>query len=103
MDNITLPGILQKGITLVDFWAPWCMPCRTQIPILHELENELRNESFNVVKVNIEEDMDTATQLSIRAIPALFLYKDGKIVERFSGVQPKAQLLNSIKSHLETQ
>jgi len=93
-------GILQKGVTLVDFWAPWCGPCKVQIPILHDIETELRNEPFNVIKVNVDEDREAAMQHGIRAVPTLVIYKDGVAVDRYHGLQQKDLLLTSIKQHL---
>lgn len=95
-----MDGILQKGVTLVDFWATWCAPCKMQIPILHELETELRNEKFNVIKVNVDDDMETAALYSIRAIPTLVIFKDGEAVIRLNGIQSKATLLSIIKPYL---
>ncbi len=69
---------------LVDFWAPWCVPCRRMAPLLEQfaLENA---ETVKVVKVNTDENMNLATGYRIDAIPTLILFKDGQVVERFVG------------------
>lgn len=76
---------------LVDFWAPWCMPCRMLAPTIDELAAEYTGKA-KVVKVNTDENQDLAAQYGIRGIPTLILFKDGKPVERVVGVQSKPAL-----------
>lgn len=82
---------------LVDFWAPWCGPCRQLTPIIEELAEE--NTGAKVGKVNVDEAQDIAMQYGIANIPTLLLFKDGEIVERVMGVQPKAKLQELIDNH----
>lgn len=75
---------------LLDFWAAWCGPCRMIAPVLDELAEE--NPDVKVVKINVDEEPELANQFQVMSIPALFVWKDGKIVAQSLGVKPKAQL-----------
>ena len=80
-----------KGVTLVDFWAPWCGPCRMIAPILDELAGELK-EKARIVKINVDENPLVAGQIGVMSIPTLLLFKDGKKVDQKIGGQAKPQL-----------
>lgn len=79
---------LQSGVTLIDFWAGWCGPCRVQLPIVDELADELSGQ-FKVAKVNVDEEPELAHAFRVRGIPALFIVKDGKVVDQMTGVHRK--------------
>jgi thioredoxin 1 len=85
---------------LIDFWAEWCGPCRRQSPIIEELAGELEG-SATIAKLNVDENPELAAQFSVMSIPTLVIMKAGKIVERRTGVTPKEDLLNMIKSARE--
>ena len=93
------PAISTSTPTLVDFWAPWCGPCKALAPILEELAGELAGK-VQIAKLNVDEEDGVAAEYGIRAIPALLLFKDGKVVEQFVGVQPKAVLKEKILAKL---
>lgn len=80
-------------IVLVDFYADWCFPCRTLAPILEEVSSELSQEKFEVVKVNVDEAEDLARQFGIMSIPTMIIFKEGKPVERMTGLRPKQQIV----------
>jgi thioredoxin 1 len=82
---------------LIDFWAEWCGPCRRQSPIIEELAGELEG-SVTIAKLNVDENPELAAQFSVMSIPTLVIMKDGKIVERRTGVTLKDELLNMINS-----
>ena len=83
---------------LVDFWAPWCGPCRVVGPILDEIAQE-KDGSLTIAKVNVDENQGIASQLGIVSIPTMILYKEGKPVEKIIGAQPKAKILQAIEPH----
>ncbi|MDZ4837275.1 MAG: thioredoxin [Candidatus Melainabacteria bacterium] len=84
---------------LVDFWAPWCGPCRMQGPIVEEVSNELKGKA-KVVKLNTDENQKTAAAYNITGIPALIIFKNGKVVEQKVGLTKKDELLGTINKHL---
>lgn len=88
------------GVTVVDFWAPWCGPCRMIAPVLEELAAEYDGK-LKVGKVNVDEHQDAARQYGIASIPTLLLFKDGQLVDRAIGAMPKPHLEQFIKGALE--
>ena len=80
---------------LVDFWAPWCGPCRQITPMIEELASE-NGGSAKILKVNIDDNPGTAQKYGVMSIPTLLVFKDGNVSERFVGVQPKAKLQEAI-------
>ncbi len=90
---------INSGVTLVDFWAPWCAPCRVQGPIIDDLADELGDKA-NISKLDIDNNKKTAQMLGIQSIPTLMLFKNGKVVQKFVGVKPKGQLLKAVTAQL---
>jgi thioredoxin 1 len=75
---------------LVDFWAPWCGPCRVVAPVLEEIADE--RDNLRIVKVNIDENQQTAMNYQILAIPTMVLFRDGQEAKRIQGAMPKKRL-----------
>ena len=76
---------------LVDFWAPWCGPCRMVVPLVEEIAEE--RSDIKVVKINVDEEQELAMQFGVMSIPTLVVMKNGKIVNQVTGARPKAQIL----------
>ena len=79
---------------LVDFWAPWCGPCRMVSPIIDEIAEE--REDIKVCKINVDEEPDLATRFQVMSIPTLMVFKDGQLVKQSQGARPKPQILDMI-------
>ena len=83
---------------LVDFWAPWCGPCRIVAPHLEELNNE--RDDLTVVKLNVDENPQTAAKYGIMSIPTLILFKNGEVAKQVVGALPKARLQQELEPAL---
>ncbi|MCD6436128.1 MAG: thioredoxin [Clostridiales bacterium] len=89
----------KSTLVLVDFWAPWCAPCRMIGPVLEELSDEMGNK-IRVGKLNVDASNQTAVKYQIMGIPNMKLFKDGKVIEEFVGVQPKSIIQDVLNKHL---
>ena len=82
----------KDGLVLVDFWATWCGPCRMQGPILDKLSEELSEDVLKIVKMDVDENPNTARSFGIMSIPTLLFKKDGQVVKQVSGVHTAEQI-----------
>lgn len=90
---------VSEGLVMVDFWAPWCGPCRMQTPILEQMSEDYIDQ-VKFTKVNVDENPATSQQYGIMSIPNMLLLKDGEVVENIIGVHQKEQLKQIISKHL---
>lgn len=96
-DNYT--NFIEKGLVLVDVWATWCGPCRQIAPIVDQISNEF-NGQVSVGKLDADNARDILSELGVRNIPTILLYKDGEIVERSVGMTTKEKLANLIEDYI---
>ncbi|MDM5221727.1 thioredoxin [Peribacillus sp. NJ11] len=87
-----------EGVVLVDFWAPWCGPCKMIAPVLQELDTEI-GDTAKIVKVDVDENQETAGKFGVMSIPTLIVLKDGEVVDKVVGFQPKEALAELIAKH----
>jgi thioredoxin 1 len=90
------------GVTVVDFWAPWCGPCRVMEPILDEVAIEFEDRGVTVAKVNTEQAPETAARFEIRSIPTLIFFRDGEPLFQLTGLVPKPVLQRELGELLES-
>lgn len=88
--------IVKSGVVLVDFWAPWCGPCRMQGAILEKMQATIPDE-VTIAKVNVDENRDLAVKFGVTNIPRLFLFKNGEVIEEFSGIQTESKLVDAVR------
>jgi len=86
-------------VTLVDFWAEWCAPCRMLAPTLEELAQD-HEDDLKIVKVNVDEDGELAQEYGVMSIPTMIVFKDGEAVERIVGVMPKDKIEKQINEYI---
>ena len=87
-----------QGLVLADFWATWCGPCKMIAPVLEELDKEM-GDTVKVVKLDVDENQETAGKFGVMSIPTLILFKDGEVVDKVVGFQPKEALAELVSKH----
>ncbi|MBY0099067.1 thioredoxin [Mesobacillus maritimus] len=88
-----------SGTVLVDFWATWCGPCKMIAPVLEELDTDM-GDKVKIVKVDVDENQETAGKFGIMSIPTLLVLKDGEVVDKAVGYQPKEALAELLNKHV---
>lgn len=97
LDSNNFTQTISNGKVMVDFWAPWCMPCQSLLPVIDELGTEFEGKAV-IAKVNVDEQKPLALKFGVMSIPTVIFFVDGVEKERFVGVQPKAEYVNMLNS-----
>jgi thioredoxin 1 len=97
--DVKFQDSVARGVTVVDFWAPWCGPCRMLGPVLDEVVSEFTGK-VNLIKINVDDNQALAERFGIASIPTILIFKDGKMVDKKVGGQSKLQLKQLIASTL---
>ncbi|MDM5228934.1 thioredoxin [Cytobacillus sp. NJ13] len=87
-----------SGLVLADFWAPWCGPCKMIAPVLEELDSEM-GDKVKIVKIDVDENQETAGKFGVMSIPTLIVLKEGEVVDKVVGFQPKEALAELLTKH----
>lgn len=96
VNQLEFEEVIKNGYTLVDFFATWCGPCKMLSPILEELDGEFADVDF--VKVDVDDENALAAKFGIMSIPTVYLFKDGEVIAKTGGFQPKAQMKKFIEA-----
>lgn len=98
-ENFDSEVLTKDKLTVVDFFANWCGPCRKLAPILEEVETEL-SENVNFAKIDTDDNIDMAKKYQVSGLPTLLVFKNGQVVERMVGLMPKSSIITNIEKHL---
>ncbi len=90
----------KSGVALIDFWAPWCPPCRAQGPVIEKISETFSGKA-TVAKLNVDENGEVAGQFSVTSIPTLILFKDGKEINRLVGLRQESELVSTLNNALQ--
>ncbi len=97
LNGTTYDDTVKSGVVLVDFWAPWCGPCKMMGPILEKVVAAVGAKAV-IAKVNVDEAPELAAKYGIRSIPTLIILKDGEVVQQYVGIQQEAALVSAIEA-----
>ena len=90
---------IKSGLVLVDFWAPWCGPCKMIAPVLEELDSEM-GDKVKITKLDVDDNPQTAANFGVMSIPTLLVLKNGEVIDKVVGFQPKDALAGMLQKHI---
>lgn len=99
LTDLNFEQVVSDGVVLVDFWAPWCGPCKMMAPVLNQVAAETQKTSILVAKIDIDEYPSLAQQYNVETIPTFIIFKDGKEKSRFVGIKTKGSILKELKKY----
>jgi len=99
LNNSNFEETIKEGVTMVDFWAPWCGPCRMIAPVVEELAEDFEGKA-TIAKVNTDEEQDIAVKYGIRSIPSILFFKNGEVVDQMVGAASKDAFADKINALL---
>ena len=99
LNNSNFEEAIKEGVTMVDFWAPWCGPCRMIAPVVEELAEDFEGKA-TIAKVNTDEEQDIAVKFGIRSIPSILFFKNGEVVDQMVGAASKDAFAEKINALL---
>ncbi|MGP1451066.1 MAG: thioredoxin [Wolinella sp.] len=99
LNSTNFDEVVKSGVSLVDFWAPWCGPCRMVAPVIEELAADFEGKA-NICKVNTDEEQELAVKYGIRSIPTILFFKNGEIVDQMIGASSKQSFKDKLDSLL---
>ncbi|MBI4143869.1 thioredoxin [Candidatus Woesearchaeota archaeon] len=98
LNEKTFKEAVKTGTTIIDFWAPWCGPCKLMAPVFEEISKQI--QEINFAKVNVDEAQDLAIQLSVNSIPTLVIFKNGEEIDRRSGYMPRIEFKKWVENYV---
>jgi thioredoxin 1 len=99
-ENFSASVVETKGLTIIDFWAVWCGPCRIVGPLVDQLAEEYADRGVRVGKLDVDSNPETSAAFGIRSIPSILFFKDGEHVDTVIGAVPRAHLVEKVEAHL---
>ncbi len=100
LNDSSFDAAVAEGVVLVDFWAPWCPPCRAQLPLVEKAAEQLADKA-RVAKLNVDEGKKTASKFGVSSIPTLIVFKDGREVKKFVGLTQTDELVAAVNAALQ--
>jgi thioredoxin 1 len=100
LNDRTFAETIKKGVTLVDFWATWCRPCKMQAPIIEEVSSQMSGKA-TIGKLDVDQNPDVSRKYNVQSIPTMIIFKDGKVVSQFMGLTSKEEIVAEINKYLK--